>query len=153
MAFDGFDDFDDELLADDPLPATGNADADDEQPQLEYPSVYDYVEEHLIFVYQRKIGRNSSFGWCPQWWLHTEAVSRLEALWRAWESLRLDPTTGMSVWWRDHADPHMGVLMDPQNGPFWCCSVDGGHHSRGEQTPIPVEIMPDAATRAAMSGY
>ncbi|MGV0111135.1 DUF4913 domain-containing protein [Arthrobacter sp. CP30] len=32
------------------------------------------------------------------------AVSRLNALWRAWETLRLDPGTGMSDWWRIHAD-------------------------------------------------
>ena len=141
MAFDGFDDFDDELLADDPLPATGNADADDEQPQLEYPSVYDYVEEHLIFVYQRKIGRNSSFGWCPQWWLHTEAVSRLEALWRAWESLRLDPTTGMSVWWRDHADHHMAVLMDP-DGPF-ATATEGEENTSKRGEPLPYVAPPE----------
>ena len=42
---------------------------------------------------------------------------RLEALWRAWEHLRLDPATGMSVWWRDHADHHMRVLM-ADDGPF-----------------------------------
>ena len=45
--------------------------------------------------------------WCPEWWRHAEAPSRLEALWRAWEHLRLDPATGMSVWFRDHADHHM----------------------------------------------
>ncbi|QHN28965.1 DUF4913 domain-containing protein [Gordonia pseudamarae] len=152
MNFDDFPEFDESVFADDLTPSDPTADSEQE-PQLEYPSVYDYVEKHLIYVYQRKIVRNSTYVWCPQWWLHAEAVSRLEALWRAWESLRQDPTTGMSVWWRDHADPHMHVLMDPNNGPFWCCSVEGGHHSSGEQTPIPVEIMPDAAVRAAMSAY
>ncbi|WP_221186477.1 DUF4913 domain-containing protein [Terracoccus luteus] len=38
-------------------------------------------------------------------------------MWRAWEALRLDPATGMSVWWRDHADHHMTVLFSPE-GPF-----------------------------------
>ena len=47
----------------------------------------------------------------------TEAVIRLEALWRAWEHLRLDPSTGPSVWWREHADHHMSVLMSSA-GPF-----------------------------------
>ncbi len=51
------------------------------------------------------------------WWMHPEAVARLDALWRAWEHLGNDPATGMSVWWRDHADHHMGVLMSP-DGPF-----------------------------------
>ena len=55
--------------------------------------------------------------WSPRWWASAEAIARLEALWRAWEHLRLDPSTGPSVWWRDHADPHMSVLMSSV-GPF-----------------------------------
>lgn len=35
----------------------------------------------------------------------------MEALWRAWEHLRLDGATGISVWWKDHADHHMSVLL------------------------------------------
>ncbi|WP_370460793.1 DUF4913 domain-containing protein [Pseudarthrobacter sp. GA104] len=49
--------------------------------------------------------------WCPRWWNRPEAISRLEALWRAWEHLRLDGATGMTVWWRDHATHHMGILL------------------------------------------
>lgn len=44
-------------------------------------------------------------------------MSRIEALWRAWGHL-LDPATGMSVWFRDPADHHMRVLMDPDWVPF-----------------------------------
>lgn len=33
-------------------------------------------------------------------------------------ALRQDPTTGISVWFRDHADHHMAVLLDPDSGPF-----------------------------------
>lgn len=36
----------------------------------------------------------------------------------------LDGATGISVWWRDHADHHMRVLMDPQ-GPFYNCDKSG----------------------------
>ncbi|WP_306914878.1 MULTISPECIES: DUF4913 domain-containing protein [unclassified Arthrobacter] len=46
------------------------------------------------------------------WYFHPEAVSRVEALWRAWEHLRLDGATGISVWFKDHADHHMSVLLD-----------------------------------------
>lgn len=28
----------------------------------------------------------------------------MEALWRAWEHLRLDGATGISVWFKDHAE-------------------------------------------------
>jgi hypothetical protein len=52
--------------------------------------------------------------WCLEWYFHPEAVSRVEALWRAWEHLRLDGATGISVWFKDHADHHMSVLLDPR---------------------------------------
>ena len=42
-----------------------------------------------------------------------------------WEFLRLDETIGMSVWWRDHADHCMSVLLSA-DGPFKGCSPDGG---------------------------
>lgn len=33
----------------------------------------------------------------------------------------------MSIWWRDHADHHMGVLLSA-DGPFKGCKpVAGGH--------------------------
>ncbi|MEO5316241.1 DUF4913 domain-containing protein [Pseudarthrobacter sp. CC12] len=51
--------------------------------------------------------------WCIEWYFHPEAVSRVEALWRAWEHLRLDGSTGISVWFKDHADHHMYVLLAP----------------------------------------
>ena len=69
---------------------------------------------------------------CPQWWKHPEAVARMDALWRAFEQLRQDPGTGMSVFWRDHADHHMTVLLDA-DGPFKGCE-DG--HSTHPLEPI-----------------
>lgn len=42
--------------------------------------------------------------WCLEWYFHPEAVSRIEALWHEWEHLRLDGATGISVWFKDHAD-------------------------------------------------
>lgn len=164
MPFDD-DDFvdEDERLIDDtaattPPPAgahddDGSADGgggEEEAPRPEFDSVYDFVEQHLVFLYERKIVQSQDRAWCRQWWMHPEAVSRLEALWRAWESLRTDPATGMSVWWRDHADPHMSALLDPA-GPFWACSAERGHETRGVIEPIPVEPMNEAAVRAAMS--
>lgn len=88
----------------------------EEPPQLYYGSTNEFVRDYLRHVYQRKINGQHTY-WSAQWWRSAEAISRLEALWRAWEYLRLDPSTGMSVWWRDHADPHMAVLMS-STGPF-----------------------------------
>lgn len=102
----------------------GTEDADDapaeeeqeQPPELYYGSTDEFLREYLRHVYRRRID-GSNRAWAARWWEHGEAMIRLEALWRSWEHLRLDPATGMSVWWRDHADHHMGVLMDPQ-GPF-----------------------------------
>ncbi|PPK93167.1 uncharacterized protein DUF4913 [Kineococcus xinjiangensis] len=103
-------------------------------PDPVHPSVDVFVRDHLAVLYRRHLdGRNRT--WCPQWWRHGEAVLRLDALWRSWEFLRLDPDTGMSLWMRDHLDPHMAVLLDPE-GPFRGCSPDKGHAERLVELPV-----------------
>lgn len=86
-------------------------------PQLVYGNVSEFVDQFLRHAYRRKTSGRLAPWWSGEWWKHDEAVMRLEALWRAWEHLRLDPATGMSVWWRDHADHHMRMLM-ADDGPF-----------------------------------
>ncbi len=88
----------------------------EEEPALYYGSVDEFVREYLVKNYRRRVDGERSV-WAADWWNYPEAVIRLDALWRAWEHLRLDPTTGMSVWFRDHAEHHMSVLLDP-HGPF-----------------------------------
>jgi hypothetical protein len=104
-----------------------------------YPNVAEFVRDNLANTYRRQINAGDGVNWCPQWWKHAEAISRLEALWRAWEFLRLDDTTGMSVWWRDHADYHMAVLLSA-NGPFRGCSPHDGHSP--QPAPLPCEEPP-----------
>ena len=112
-------------------------------PRLYYPSVDVFVRDQLAPSYRRNLdGRNRT--WCPQWWRHPEAIARLEALWRAWEHLRLEPATGMSIWLRDHADHHMTVLLDP-DGPFKGCSPEKGHGERLD--PLPLEDAPPGLFR------
>lgn len=118
-----------------------------EEPELIYGSVAQWVHEFLIPVYRRVLSANGSNStWCPSWWMHAEAVIRLEALWRAWEHLRLDGKTGMSVFMKDHLDHHMAVLTDTK-GPFDGCTLDRGHDGEAlKPFPIvtpPVELFPD----------
>lgn len=115
--------------------------AEQAPPELVFGSVEEFVAEKLARTYRREVTESKHRHWCPQWWLHEEAISRLEALWRSWEHLRLDPALGMSVWWRDHADHHMAALFDA-DGPFKSCSVRGGH--RDSIPPLPL-IAPDPA--------
>jgi hypothetical protein len=58
-------------------------------PLPAFRSVDDWVEQYFCIVFTRPIG--GTIRWCAQWRDHAEAVLRLEALWRAWETLRLDP--------------------------------------------------------------
>lgn len=127
---------------------SGSGEAGAPAPDPEFSSVYEFVEDHLVVLYARKMAFKQDRLWCPRWFEHAEAVSRLEALWRAYEQLRLEPGTGMSVWWRDHADHHMRALFDTA-GPFEGCSVDLGH--AGPVDPLPTDYMDDTALRRAMS--
>ncbi len=101
-------------------------------PETYFPSLLAWFEQWLRPVYRRSI-RGDLREWCPEWWQHAEAISRLEALWRAWEALRLDPGTGLSVWWRDHADHHLAALLDA-DGPFKACG-DGHVDDNPEMLP------------------
>lgn len=123
--------------------------AGDDAPQLYYTSVDEFVREYLRNIYRRRIDARSRY-WAAAWWRYDEAVIRLEALWRAWEHLRLDPSTGMSVWWRDHADHHMAVLMDPA-GPFSTADCEDDKNARGEPLPYvapPIGMFPDVRSSA-----
>ncbi|WP_435298465.1 DUF4913 domain-containing protein [Timonella sp. A28] len=105
-----------------------------------YKSVDDFVREYLRHQYQRPInGRNKV--WAAQWWKYGEAVVRLEALWRTWEHLRLDTIIGMSVWYRDHADYHMSVLMNPE-GPFAAADPNDPKNQCRRGEPLPYENPP-----------
>lgn len=105
-----------------------------------YRNVEAFVGGYLADVVERRIasGPDSGLNWCPRWWAHPEGISRLYALWRAWETLRVsDPQTGMSIWWRDHLDPHLTALT-AEYGPFAKC----GPAKHTEPRPLPVEPAP-----------
>ena len=107
-------------------------------PGLYYGTVEEWVHEWLFPVYRRSVLGHERV-WCPQWWRHAEAVARLESLWRAWEHLRQDAATGLSVWFRDHADHHMTILLDA-DGPFKGCD---GHHSDHPVEELPHDPPPE----------
>jgi hypothetical protein len=111
-----------------------------ETPELFYGSVEQFVMEKLRYQFKRKVTpRGGGNVWAKDWWNFPESVSRLEALWRAWEHLRLDPALGMSVWWRDHADHHMHVLLS-EHGPF-AGGDNLGDSKNGE--PLPCDPAPE----------
>src|SRR5205823_343814 len=81
----------------------------------------EWVTSHFLPMFRRPLG--GEYRWCPQWWPHAEAITRLTALWHTWEALRLQPGTGMATWLRDHLDHQLPVLLG-RTGPFSMCSED-----------------------------
>lgn len=103
----------------DEFPDRQDTDDDSETPQPVFATVEEYVTERFIPMYRRILG--SEFRWCPRWWEHAEAISRLTAIWHSWEVKRLEPGTGIPEWYRDYLDPQLPILMGP-NGPFAMCN-------------------------------
>ena len=54
------------------------------------------MQDFLVKVQARPVRDGLALHWCSQWWDHPEAVSRLEALWKAFE-VRRDPGTGAAT--------------------------------------------------------
>jgi Domain of unknown function (DUF4913) len=125
------------------LGATAAPPAPPPQPPapLPYPSgptlgswVYATVYPHL------PSGDDPDRRWCPQWWEHHDALTRLTALYLAYHALAHQKApTWLSVFLRDHLDPHLAQLTHP-HGPFRSCrdghrnstarTAHGPHHRR-----------------------
>jgi hypothetical protein len=107
-----------------------------EQPtRPRYPTLPAWVGGWFAPTFGRRLGATQ---WCALWWAHPEAVLRLDALWRTWEVLRLDPAFGMAIWLREHFDPQRAALFGG-DGPFQACAEDSGHHPSPE---LPVSPVP-----------
>ncbi|WP_433332988.1 DUF4913 domain-containing protein [Spirillospora sp. CA-294931] len=123
---------------------TSSGDPDKElepRPKPRFPSVDAWVTHHFVPTYRRTLG--GEFRWCAQWWRHSEAISRLTALWYAWESMRLQGATGIGLWYRDHLDHQLPTLLGPR-GPFYQCTET--EHLEPHQAvlePAPVGWWPD----------
>ena len=109
--------------------------------ELRHPTLEDWVTEFFAPTFCRSI--SPSVRWCAQWWDHAEAISRLEALWRSWEVLRLQRWEGAAVWYRDFLDSQLAVLLAP-TGPFAQCTPD--RHT-------PVKALPTTRAPEGWWGY
>ncbi len=114
-------------------PALDGADAVP-PPQPVYASLDDWVSQHFLPIYRRPLG--GEYRWCAAWWQHAEAITRLTALWHAWEALRLQPATGIATWLRDHLDHQLPVLLG-RAGPFAQCSEQEHIEIRQAETEQP----------------
>jgi hypothetical protein len=101
---------------------------------LQYETLDQFVA-FLAEVYARQVADQHDTVWCPQWYRHPEAYLRFQAMYLSYEKLSRDPTTGLSVWWIQHADRHMAQLFNPR-GPFKYCGVRNGHKSLVPELPV-----------------
>ncbi len=132
--------------------SAGPAGAEAEEVENHFPNVYVFVQDFLVKVHPRPVRDGLSWHWCSHWWDHPEAVSRLEALWKAFEGLRRDPGTGAATWWRDYADPTIAALSDA-GGTFAKCS-DTSHAVPPDlpmDQPAPWLLESDGATRGSVA--
>lgn len=102
-------------------------------PEPYFASAVDWAHAFLLPTFIRPIG--GSIRWCDQWADHPEAVLRLEAMWQAWEVLRLEGGLGMSVYLLHHLDPGLAALTS-STGAFARCTPDR-HAARA---PVPVTL-------------
>jgi hypothetical protein len=125
------------------LVAAGGDGADDQEAFLPcFGSLEDWVVSVFCPTYVRR--STPSFRWCGEWWRHPEAISRLEALWRSWEALRLDPLLGMSTWYSGHLDHQLPILTGAA-GPFADCEATQHfppEHDRLNHVAAPADWWP-----------
>jgi hypothetical protein len=114
--------------------ASSSASAVGDAPEPVYTRLEDWVTDHFLPIFRRTLG--GEYRWCAQWWQHDEAVSRLTALWHAWEVLRLKPATGIGTWYREHLDHQLPILMGAR-GPFYQCS-EAAHREPREAAALPL---------------
>lgn len=107
----------------------------------EFASVDAFVEEYVLPNWRYTPAESR---WCATWWRHAEAVARLEAVWEAFEVMRLEPAPSLSTWWRDHLDVHRRALTSVE-GTFASCSASK-HSKVHDQQPLwAADEAPDGA--------
>jgi len=102
----------------------------------EFASLDAFVDGYVLPNWRH---RPSQTKWCATWWQHGEAIARLEAVWEAFEVMRLEPAPALSTWWRDHLDVHMRTLT-AEDGTFSGCTA-----SRHETVHQQQDIWPSTS--------
>ena len=121
------DDLEDVLTA---LATTDTASASNAEPASAMPRTVEpdelqvWVETHLAPLVRKTTttGEGGGIRWCRHWSEHGEAVERFRALYLAYQQLSGEGSgTWLSVYLRDHLDPHLATLTSPY-GPFHACT-------------------------------
>ncbi len=129
-------------LADGGGAGVGPSDADVQKYAPLYETLDQWVEGWFAQVYRRT--PTNTWRWCPSWWDHPEAVHRLEALHRTWETARHDPNGHAMLTWTRDTDHHLRELTDP-TGTFAACTQRDHRPNR----PLPLTLPPSGCNQEA----
>ncbi len=123
-----------------PAPAAAAAPASQPAPAVPVTlgELAEWVHDWLLPTFRRMPG-GARGRWCTQWWDHTEAVVRLQALHSSYRELSAAGGTGPGTWLRDHLDPALERLLG-NDGPFTTCSTEPARHDLLD--PLPAEQVP-----------
>lgn len=98
---------------------------------LRFASAVEFVNEYAVPNWGHPLGvGRAGARWCDQWWLHPSALASLDALWEAFEVMRLAPPPSLASWTRDYLWPFMTELTRP-DGPFHSCTPTGSDKRPG----------------------
>jgi len=116
---------DDEFEAE-PIEDEGPSDDEPQKKEPKFTNVIEFVEGYFVPVIRRRISDNDGgLSWDPRWWAYPEVVARLTALHHAWEEARAsDSMSAMSMWWIQHLEPHLRVILDGDTGPMANAKAD-----------------------------
>ncbi len=95
-----------------------------EIPRPDLDTLHRWVGTHLAVMVRKTTttGEGGGVRWCQRWWEHGDAVERFTALFLTHGQLSASgEPTWLSVYLRDHLDPHWTTLTSPY-GPFYACS-------------------------------
>lgn len=87
-------------------------------------TLHSWVGIHIAPMVRRTTmtGEGGGIRWCRTWWEHIDAVERFIALYLAFAHLSAEQSAlWLSVYLRDHVDPHLATLTSPY-GPFHACT-------------------------------
>jgi hypothetical protein len=120
------------------------------EKEWRYRSLGEFLAEFLAPHYCRQVTDKGDTVWCPEPWLHPEALRRLGGLWLSHQHMLWSTDLCAEDNWWTRADRTMELLFDP-SGPFKYCSVRGGHKEMLAPLPMRFDDAPPALFAAVSS--
>lgn len=93
---------------------------------LDMRRLVSWVRDNIALQLQRRVPQTTGTPfWCKRWWMHPEAIARLEAVRRSWLEATASPGDALVIYY-EHLDHQLSVLCG-EAGPFSACR--GGQHA------------------------